>query len=68
MLIKDRWYIACPSARLASDKPFPFQVGDRKLVAFRDQEGAPQVLDDRCPHRAVPLSLGRLEQGKLSCG
>ena len=68
MLIKDRWYIACPSARLASDKPFPFQVGDRKLVAFRDQEGAPQVLDDRCPHRAVPLSLGRVEQGKLSCG
>jgi len=67
MLIKDRWYIACPSGRLSSDGPFAFQLGDQSLVAFRDRDGSPRVLDDRCPHRAVPLSLGRVCDGRISC-
>ncbi len=38
----------------------------RRLVVARDREG-PFVLDDRCPHRGAPLSLGRLEAGALAC-
>jgi phenylpropionate dioxygenase-like ring-hydroxylating dioxygenase large terminal subunit len=39
------------------------------LVLFRSVGGAPAALLDRCPHRNVPLSLGRVgASGRLSCG
>jgi phenylpropionate dioxygenase-like ring-hydroxylating dioxygenase large terminal subunit len=37
------------------------------LVVFRDGRGAPGVLVDRCPHRNVPLSEGRVQDGNLEC-
>jgi len=42
---------------------------DLPLVLFRDAAGTPHALVDRCPHRNVPLSLGRvLPDGTLQCG
>lgn len=42
---------------------------DLPLVLFRDAAGAPHALVDRCPHRNVPLSLGRVQpDGTLQCG
>jgi phenylpropionate dioxygenase-like ring-hydroxylating dioxygenase large terminal subunit len=38
----------------------------RRLVVARDREG-PFVLDDRCPHRGVPLSRGKVEAGAIVC-
>ena len=37
------------------------------LVLFRDGAGCAVALADRCPHRNVPLALGRCEQGQLRC-
>lgn len=37
------------------------------LVLFRDAEGQPAVLPDRCPHRFAPLSAGRVHNGQLQC-
>ncbi len=37
------------------------------LVLFRDGDGRASVLLDRCPHRNVPLSLGRIADGNLQC-
>src|SRR5262245_61859123 len=37
------------------------------LVLFRDRIGAPAALLDRCPHRNVPLSLGSVRDGELTC-
>lgn len=68
MLLKDHWYVASPSSQLTSDKPTPFQVGDIKYVAFRDAQGGPHILLDRCCHRGVQLSLGRMINGCVSCG
>jgi phenylpropionate dioxygenase-like ring-hydroxylating dioxygenase large terminal subunit len=39
----------------------------KPLVLFRDGEGRVGALVDRCPHRNTPLSLGRVEQGRLQC-
>lgn len=42
---------------------------DLPLVLFRDAAGTPHALVDRCPHRNVPLSLGRVQpDGTLQCG
>lgn len=67
MLIKDHWYPMCPATRLGSDQPLAAQIGEYKLVAFRDENGTAVVMLDRCPHRGVPLSLGRVSDGKISC-
>ena len=37
------------------------------LVIFRDAEGVPAVLPDRCPHRFAPLSAGRVRDGTAAC-
>lgn len=42
-------------------------IGDR-LVLYREPDGAVAVLEDRCAHRSMPLSLGRIaDGGRLVC-
>src|SRR5919199_1096219 len=60
------WYVACLSADLRA-KPIARTVLGQPLVLFRDSGGAPSALLDRCPHRNVPLSLGRVRDGCLEC-
>lgn len=47
-------------------RPVAARLMGRRLVVARDAEG-PFVLDDRCPHRGAPLSLGRLRAGAIAC-
>ncbi len=61
------WYVACLSAELGR-KPIARTVLGTPLVLFRDASGAAKVLLDRCPHRNVPLSAGRVCAGELECG
>lgn len=51
------------------EKPRAVRVADEEIVLFRDHKGAAHALEDRCPHRRVPLSLGRVTpEGTLQCG
>ena len=64
------WYIACTTHELDSRRqaaPIARVVLDIPLVLFRGQNGEPVALLDRCPHRNVPLSQGRLvaKNGKV---
>jgi phenylpropionate dioxygenase-like ring-hydroxylating dioxygenase large terminal subunit len=68
VLIKDQWYIVCPSIQLHDSEPKAAQVGADSYVAFRDDKGKPCVLLDRCCHRGVKLSLGRMQNGCIACG
>jgi phenylpropionate dioxygenase-like ring-hydroxylating dioxygenase large terminal subunit len=61
------WYIAAPSVEL-TDRPLALTIWDIPIVLFRGPGGAPVALLDRCPHRNVPLSLGRVVGGELECG
>jgi phenylpropionate dioxygenase-like ring-hydroxylating dioxygenase large terminal subunit len=38
------------------------------IVLFRTPDGRPVALEDRCCHRAAPLSLGKLVGEHLQCG
>lgn len=39
------------------------------MVFFRAEGGAVAALEDFCPHRGAPLSLGAVrEDGRLVCG
>lgn len=63
----DQWYVAGFAWEL-SDKPLARTLLSQPLVLFRDQQGNVSALEDRCCHRALPLSLGSLENGALRCG
>jgi phenylpropionate dioxygenase-like ring-hydroxylating dioxygenase large terminal subunit len=64
----DYWYIACPSSQLGT-VPFAARVFDEPIVVYRDHNGRAAALEDRCCHRGVELSKGRItEQGMLACG
>jgi phenylpropionate dioxygenase-like ring-hydroxylating dioxygenase large terminal subunit len=66
---KQWWYPACPSSDLGRRKPRSITLMETPLVVFRDASGAPSALLDRCPHRNVPLSMGRVKgDGTLECG
>lgn len=61
----DAWYVVCPSKDLRKD-PVPVTLCDHKIVLFRSKQGVAALLD-RCPHRNVPLSLGKVREGQLAC-
>ncbi len=61
------WYVACQSDELGK-KPIARTVVGVPLVLFRNERGEAAALLDRCPHRNVPLSLGRVANGgRLEC-
>ncbi|MEY3613932.1 MAG: Toluene-4-sulfonate monooxygenase system iron-sulfur subunit TsaM1, partial [Pseudomonadota bacterium] len=70
MFIKNTWYVACSVAELEAlnDKPLGRTICNEKMVFFKGPEGQVAAVEDFCPHRGAPLSLGRVCQGKLVCG
>lgn len=48
--------------------PKAFQLGNRNLAVYRDLRGVVRAVDDSCPHRRLPLSMGRItKDGYLQC-
>ncbi len=62
----DYWYAALASQRLA-DTPVAARVLDWRLALFRDADGHPHAVQDRCAHRGVELHLGEVKEGGLAC-
>ncbi|GLZ47737.1 (2Fe-2S)-binding protein [Actinomycetospora sp. NBRC 106375] len=65
---RDHWYPAV-WAHEVGRTPVPVTICGEKVVLVRDDRtGAIKGLHDRCPHRGVPLSLGRRQfPGTISC-
>lgn len=61
------WYPVVDSAQLTAGAPLPVTRLGERLVVWRDAEGAPHVFPDRCAHRAAPLSVGDIVNGRLQC-
>jgi len=64
--LRDQWYVAATSAEVG-DKPLGRKICNQDVVLFRGAAGAISVLENRCPHRKAPLSLGRVVDGELEC-
>ncbi|KAL4438217.1 hypothetical protein ABPG77_010578 [Micractinium sp. CCAP 211/92] len=63
-----QWYAVCAVSDLDASKPQPFELLGKQLVIWRAADGAWGCLEDRCPHRAVPLSEGKVwSDGTLMC-
>jgi vanillate O-demethylase monooxygenase subunit len=60
------WYVACTPDEIA-EKPLARRICGQAMVFYRGKAGA-TALEDFCPHRGAPLSLGSVRDGELVCG
>lgn len=67
MFPKNTWYVACTPDEIA-EKPLGRQICGEKIVFYRGAEGKVAAVEDFCPHRGAPLSLGFVRDGNLVCG
>ena len=67
MYPKNAWYVACTPDEIA-DKPLGRTICGEKMVFYRPAPDRVAALDDFCPHRGAPLSLGKVCDGELMCG
>ncbi len=61
------WTPVLPAADIPADVPVGTELAGERVVLFRDAEGHLAGLVDRCPHRGVKLSLGKVQGGCLTC-
>jgi phenylpropionate dioxygenase-like ring-hydroxylating dioxygenase large terminal subunit len=61
------WTIIGLGRDIAADRLVPIRVGGERVVLFREPDGRLVALIDRCPHRGVALSLGKLSNGIVEC-
>jgi vanillate O-demethylase monooxygenase subunit len=67
MFPKNTWYVAATSEEIDA-KPLGRKICGESIVFYRGDEGRVAALEDFCPHRGAPLSLGYVSEGKLVCG
>ncbi|SFB38040.1 vanillate O-demethylase monooxygenase subunit [Pseudomonas sp. NFIX10] len=63
----NQWYVAALAWEL-KDTPLARTLLGNPVVLFRCADGSVAALQDRCCHRALPLSNGTLEECGLRCG
>ena len=61
------WYVAAWSADVGRS-PISRTILGEPVALYRTEAGVPVALSDQCPHRKLPLSLGRVVGGNLECG
>ncbi|MBP6562095.1 MAG: aromatic ring-hydroxylating dioxygenase subunit alpha [Neisseriaceae bacterium] len=64
--IRHAWYVAASSDEV-KDQPLGRTICHEKIVLFRSH-GTIAAVEDFCPHRGAPLSLGFVQDGRLVCG
>ncbi|MEC7488818.1 MAG: aromatic ring-hydroxylating dioxygenase subunit alpha [Pseudomonadota bacterium] len=66
MFLQNAWYVAAWDSEIG-DGPFSRTILNEPVVMFRTPNGI-VALDDRCCHRALPLSMGKVLNDRIQCG
>jgi vanillate O-demethylase monooxygenase subunit len=67
MFLKNAWYVAATPDEI-QEKPLGRQICGERIVFYRKADGKVAAVENFCPHRGAPLSLGSVEGDKLVCG
>lgn len=68
MFVKNSWYVAAWSEEVGQRQPLARTIIGERIVLFRTSDDRVVALEDRCAHRHMPLSLGRItEDDTLIC-
>lgn len=66
MFLHNAWYVAAWESEIG-DMPLGRIILNEPLVMFRTRQGV-AALEDRCCHRSLPLSMGKVVEGRVQCG
>jgi phenylpropionate dioxygenase-like ring-hydroxylating dioxygenase large terminal subunit len=67
MFIRNAWYVAAWEHEI-SHALLPMKLLGERIVFFKKEDGTVVALEDACPHRKLPLSMGRLLGDEVECG
>ena len=67
MYLKNCWYVAGWSKDYGRTLKAEKYLGEN-IVIYRKKDGTPAALEDACPHRKLPLSMGTLNEDSIICG
>src|SRR5574343_1243244 len=62
------WYVAAMPDEIGTEKPLGRRICGRPMAFYRQADGTVAAVEDFCPHRGAPLSLGFVRDGHLVCG
>ncbi|EIE49366.1 vanillate O-demethylase oxygenase [Salipiger aestuarii] len=65
--VRNAWYVAAWSTEI-DDELRRFTILGDHVVMFRKTDGTVAALEDRCPHRLLPLSRGKRVGDTVQCG
>ena len=65
--LRNSWYVAAWD-REVGRAPLARTILGEPIVLFRKEKGEAVALEDRCCHRQLPLSMGKVEGDALRCG
>ena len=67
MFLKNHWYVAARSSELGRAL-LGRQILNEPVLLYRTEAGEAVAIEDRCCHRNVPLSIGKLVKDDVQCG
>lgn len=67
MFPRNCWYVAAHAHEISSEL-FARTLLNEAIIFWRTADGEIAALEDRCPHRLVPLSAGKTVNGLVECG
>lgn len=65
--LKNFWYPVAFSADLKDDTMVPFDCFEEPWVIFRGKDSRAGCVQNTCAHRACPLHLGSVTDGRIQC-
>ncbi|GIT06430.1 MAG: hypothetical protein CM1200mP30_00600 [Pseudomonadota bacterium] len=65
--VRNAWYVAGWSSEFSNDLS-TVKILDENIVMYRTSKGQVIAMEDRCPHRFLPLSMGKLIGDDIQCG
>ncbi|MBA3590303.1 Rieske 2Fe-2S domain-containing protein, partial [Methylibium sp.] len=66
--VQNAWYVAGMSSEFETRQLRGMTIAKRPIVIWRADDGSVVAFDDRCVHKRMPLSCGKLlENGTLEC-
>lgn len=68
MFMRESWYVFGWAKDLEkAERPLGRTIIGEPIVVWRGAEGTLHAMEDRCPHRHAPLSMGRVRGSTLQC-
>jgi vanillate O-demethylase monooxygenase subunit len=64
---QNHWWVAALAEEVQPGKLLPRMFLGKSVVLYRTQDGTVAALQNRCIHRAAPLSIGTLEGDNIGC-